>query len=36
MYLVEMQYICKKDNVNQTEIIWESKYKIKIIELEEH
>ena len=30
-----MQYICKKDKVNQEERIWESKYKTTVIELEE-
>ena len=29
-----MQYICKKDKVNQAERIWESKYKTTIKELE--
>ena len=28
-----MQYICKKDKVNQEERIWESKYKTTAIEL---
>ena len=31
----EMQYICKKDKVNQEERIWERKYKTTVIELEE-
>ena len=34
-YPEEMQYICKKDKVNQEERIWESKYKVTVIELEE-
>ena len=34
-YPEEMQYICKKDKVNQKERIWESKYKTTVIELEE-
>ena len=34
-YPEEMQYICKKDKVNQEERIWESKYKTTVLELEE-
>ena len=34
-YPEEMQYICKKDKVSQEERIWESKYKVTVIELEE-
>ena len=34
-YPEEMQYICKKDKVNQEERIWESKYKATVLELEE-
>ena len=34
-YAEEMQYICKKDKVNQEERIWESKYKATVLELEE-
>ena len=34
-YPEDMQYICKKDKVNQEQRIWESTYKTKIIELEE-
>ena len=31
----EMPYICKKDKVNQSQRIWESKYKTTIIKFEE-
>ena len=34
-YPEEMQYICKKDKVNQEERIWERKYKTTVLELEE-
>ena len=34
-YTEEMQYICKKDKVNQEERIWESKYKTIVTELQE-
>ena len=30
-----MQYICKKEKVNQEERIWDSKYKATVIEFEE-
>ena len=30
-----MQYICKKEKVNQEERIWDSKYKTTVIEFEE-
>ena len=29
-----MQYVCKKDKINQVEIIWKCKYKATIMELE--
>ena len=35
VYPEEMQYICKKDKVNQEQRIWERKYKTTITELEE-
>ena len=34
-YPEETQYICKQDKINQTERIWESKYKITVTELDE-
>ena len=34
-YPEEMQYIYKKDKVNQEERIWQSKYKTTVTELEE-
>ena len=34
-YPEEMEYICKKDKVNQQGRIWESKYKATVIKLEE-
>ena len=34
-YPEEMEYICKKDKVNQKGRIWENKYKTTVIELEE-
>ena len=34
-YTEEMQYICKKDKVNQEKRTWESKYKTTVIEFKE-
>ena len=34
-YPEEMEYICKKDKVNQQGRFWENKYKTTVIELEE-